>query len=91
MWFEYILDNNSFSDNDKAKSYFEIADALVWQDKDLEKALQYAKLALELEPRYRNKIFVVLTHIYLKLGNIKEAIKYSLELGNIKTIYKRSY
>lgn len=84
MWFEQILLDSSISDAMKAKVYIELADCYVSRHVHLTKALEYAKLALEMDASQKSYASLVLVQIYLKLGKVREA-KLFLELVDKQT------
>ncbi|MBP6218256.1 MAG: hypothetical protein KA436_06695 [Oligoflexales bacterium] len=73
MWFEQSLLYTVLAPSLQARAYLELADAYVWRNIHLDKAIAYAKLSLELDARLQNNVYLLLTHGYLKLGKSKEA------------------
>ncbi len=85
-WFYYYLENLDGEDSKRSKAYMCIADCLVYLGQDLDKALEYAKLCLELDPTLRFPTYTLLSHINLKLGNIKEAKKNLVEVESVNNV-----
>jgi len=80
-WFELMLRHVSVTDALKARSYIEIADTYVWRGKKLDRAIEYAKLAIDLGEQPKGRVVTVLTHAYLKSGLIREAQTYLEQAG----------
>ena len=85
-WFYYYLESLDAEDQRRSRAYLCIADCLVYLGQDLEKALEYSKLCLELDPTLRFPAFTLMTHINLKLGNMKEAKRNLEELDSINNL-----
>ena len=73
VWFEQMLLYPSLSAAAKAKAYLELADCFIWQNKNSEKAVEYAKLALDFADRQDLRTNRTLAHAYLKVGQIRHA------------------
>ena len=56
----------------------ELADCFIWQNKNSEKAVEYAKLALDFSDKQDLRTNRTLAHAYLKVGQIRHA-KHVLE------------
>ena len=78
VWFEQMLLYPSLPASAKAKAYLELADCFIWQNKNSEKAVEYAKLALDFADRQDLRTNRTLAHAYLKVGQIRHA-KHVLE------------
>lgn len=72
VWFEQMLLYPSISKVQQARAYLELSDCMIWQGKSLEKAVEYAKLAHDLDPADQRSMRV-LAHAYLKTGQIRLA------------------
>lgn len=72
VWFEQMLLYPSISKAQQAKAYAELADCYIWQGHSFEKAIEYAKLAFDLDPR-DSRVLRILSHAYLKSGQIRQA------------------
>lgn len=91
MWFEQCLLHPRIDDRLKAKCYLAIADSNIWIGKDLNRAVEYAKLSIDLAGKPNLEMLNVLTHAYLKAGHIRQAQAYinqGLDKSNsIETTY----
>jgi tetratricopeptide (TPR) repeat protein len=76
VWFEQMLLFPSLSKLHRGRAYLELADCMIWENRDLPKAIEYAKLAMELDERKDKKTMRVLGHAYLKSGQIRQAKLY---------------
>lgn len=86
MWLEQmIMRNTDLSHAMKSKVYVELADCYVWRRVESEKSIEYAKIALEMDPKVQNEALIVLAQGYLRSGKIREA-QYCLE-GIDRKIY----
>ncbi len=72
VWFDQMLLYPEVSKAQQAKAYVELADCFIWQGRSYEKAIEYAKLAHDLEPR-DGRVLRILAHAYLKSGQIRQA------------------
>jgi tetratricopeptide (TPR) repeat protein len=75
MWFQKMIKQPGISQSAQARGYLELADAMIWRNDDLVKALEYAKLALDLGER-DERAFMVLAHGYLRSGQMRAAQTY---------------
>lgn len=76
VWFNQMLLYPSLPKAARAKAYIELADCLIWQNSQIEKALEYAKLAADLDDKKDLRIMRVLAHAYLKTGQVRQAKLY---------------
>ncbi len=76
MWFDQMLMIPSLNDKQRAKAYLEQADCYIWRGTQLEKAVEYAKLALDLGLTHDKRPLRVLAHGLLKLGKVRQAEVY---------------
>lgn len=93
MWFTQVLMHPQLSNRLKSDVYLELADCYAWQNQNLQKAIEYAKLAMDLgETGHSLKAHNVLAHAYLRTGKMREA-KIYLEQGangaDHETLYLR--
>ena len=90
VWFDQMLQHPSLSSTERATAYLELADCLVCQGRDLNRAIEYAKLAQELQNGESDLITTVLSHAYLASGLVGEARQEITKLkgnGQDETIY----
>ncbi len=73
VWFEQMLLYPNISAKMQARAYVELADCFIWQGRSLDKAIEYAKLAYDLESGKEQRTTRVLGHAYLKAGQIRQA------------------
>ena len=76
IWFEQMLLDPSAQKAHEAKAYVELADCLAWQGRQEQKAVEYAKLALDLDEGKDMRAVRVMGHACLKAGQIREARLY---------------
>jgi tetratricopeptide (TPR) repeat protein len=76
MWFEQMLMYPSLQGQLKAKAYLEMADCLVWQGRNVTRALEYAKIAVDLAEKKDAHSFSILAHAYLRNGQVRQAQVY---------------
>jgi tetratricopeptide (TPR) repeat protein len=76
VWFEQLLLYPSLPTLAKAKAYLELADCYIWQNRNMPKAIEYAKLALDLDEKKDARSLRVLAHAYLKAGHVRQAKLY---------------
>ena len=76
MWYDQMLLYPNLKQPLRAKAYLEMADCLVWQGRNVARALEYAKLALDLSERKEARTFGILAHAYLRNGQIRQAQVY---------------
>ena len=70
VWLEQALLHPSLTEDSERKCWSELADCYLWQEINLEKALEYAKSGAS-SPNLRST--TILAHAYLKLGRVNEA------------------
>lgn len=73
MWFEQILLHPEVTNTQKARAYLELADCYVWQNTNLNKAVELVKLAFDLGERGSPRGKIVLAHAHLRLGMVRQA------------------
>ncbi len=76
MWLEQALINPHLGDLTRRRALLELADCYIWRNTNLKKAIEYAKLAIEMGERANGRAITVLAHAYLKQGNIRQAQTY---------------
>lgn len=78
MWLEQGL-RHSDAEVEKILSaliYVELADCYIWQNRSVDKSIEYVKLAMELGYKQDSRVFSILAHGCLRLGYIREAEQY---------------
>ena len=78
-WYEQALLYPGVSSLAKAQTYLDLADAYVWRNVNLTKAIEYAKLSLELGFKDLPKAYRILAHAYLRLGQVRDAQKFLID------------
>lgn len=73
VWFEQMLLHPQINGRQKALAYTEIADCFIWSNMELAKALEYARLAIDLAPTPEPLMLRVLAHCLLKRGEVRQA------------------
>ncbi len=73
MWFEQVLSYPGVSKPTQRRAYLDLADCYVWRNSDLPKAIEYAKLALDMGERGDMRCFTVLAHALLRQGQVRQA------------------
>ncbi|MBF0441578.1 MAG: hypothetical protein HQK54_06710 [Oligoflexales bacterium] len=76
MWFEQTLNYPKVDNSIKATTYLELSDCFNWRNHNIPKAIEYAKLAIELGERDFDRSYAILSHSLLKLGDMRGAQKY---------------
>ena len=76
VWFEQMLLYPSLPAEAKARAYLELADCYIWRGLNAPKAVEYAKLAVDLDERKDQRSMRILAHAYLKSGQIRQAKLY---------------
>jgi tetratricopeptide (TPR) repeat protein len=71
-----MLRHPRINDQQKGKSYLEIADCYIWEGRDLDKSIEFARLALDLFGKPNQKALRVLAHGLLKKGQVRQAEVY---------------
>ena len=74
-WFEHILNHAEANDLDRAKAYLDLADSFLWQEIETEKAVEYAKLAIDMRTDETRRAEKVLVHALICAGRVREAQK----------------
>lgn len=90
VWFKQLLLHPDSSQEDKARAYLELADCYVWRDQNLNKAIQYAKLAIDLGESRDSRVNNILAHAHMKIGQVVEArnlLEATQIESDIETIY----
>jgi tetratricopeptide (TPR) repeat protein len=90
VWFEQMLIHPSLPAREKAKAYIELADCYVWQNKQIPKAIEYAKLAIDLDSERDPSNLRVLAHAHLRSGQVRQAKLY-LEQADIENDHEARY
>ncbi|MEY4632133.1 MAG: hypothetical protein RIQ81_2253 [Pseudomonadota bacterium] len=86
MWLEQALLNPRLDETTRRRTLLELADCYIWRNVNLKKAIEYAKLAIELGERANGRAITVLAHAYLKQGNIRVAQQYLEQVDQDKDI-----
>lgn len=73
VWFEQMLLFPAVSQALKAKAYLELADSFIWQGRNLPKAIEYAKISMDIDVSKDPRAYRVLAHAHLKSGQIRQA------------------
>ncbi len=76
MWLEQTINHPDVTDALRAKCYVEIADCCVWMSKELNNAVEFGKMALDMGLAKDHQALTVLSHAYIKTGQIKRAENY---------------
>lgn len=89
MWLNQCLHQINLIDEEisqalKAEVYLEIADNLVWSKQQPQKAIEYAKIGMELGHRDLNASYTVLAHSHILLGKMEEARTFLSRLDHRK-------
>jgi tetratricopeptide (TPR) repeat protein len=90
MWFEQVLMNEPLSNDMKGRAYLELADCYIWQNRNIEKAIQYAKLAIDIGETQDVRAIRVLAHAFLKSGQVRQA-KIYLDQTNSESDHEARY
>lgn len=90
VWFEQMLIHPSLPAKEKAKAYIELADCYVWQNRQIPKAIEYAKLAIDLDEDRTPANLRVLAHAHLRSGQVRQAKLY-LEQADIDSDHEARY
>jgi tetratricopeptide (TPR) repeat protein len=91
-WYEQVLLHPAVSDSVKSITYIDLADCYVWRNDNLNKAVEYVKLAMDLGMRDYGRAYRILAHANLRMGQVREAQKYLVDpTGNsdFETLYLR--
>ncbi|SMF46706.1 tetratricopeptide repeat protein [Pseudobacteriovorax antillogorgiicola] len=80
VWFEQILISLDATDDHKAKAYQELADCFIWRGVMIDRAVEYAKIALDMSNEGREATLRTLAHSLLKKGEVRQAEVYLDEL-----------
>ena len=77
MWFEQVLLNLPATQESRLSAYLELADCYVWLNRHLNRAIEYARLALDVPgQQHVDRIFTILANAYLKKGEVRQAQTY---------------
>lgn len=76
MWFDQMLSLPTISEQQRARACLEQADCYIWRGVQLEKAVEYAKLALDLGDHKDKRPIRVMAHGLLRLGKARQAEVY---------------
>ncbi len=76
FWFDQVLNHPGVKEHQKARALVDLADCFTWRNIKLDKAIEYAKLALDLGESLKGRAANVLAHSYLKAGQVREAQVY---------------
>lgn len=76
MWFEQALLYPGLDKITERRTYLELADCYVWRNMNMTKALEYAKLSLDLGERAGNRALTILAHGFLRSGQVRQAQVY---------------
>lgn len=90
VWFEQMLLHPNLPKALRAKAYLELADCFIWQNRNLAKAVEYAKLAVDMDERKDLRAVRILGHAYLKSGQIRQAKLY-LDQTDVQTDHESRY
>lgn len=91
-WFDQVFEHPQVNDAYRAKAYREIADCYLWLDVNIEKAVEFARISVDLGGSSDSRALLVLAHALLKAGQIREAAVFldNIEAQNdIEIIYLR--
>jgi Tfp pilus assembly protein PilF len=86
MWLEQALLNPQLDDITRRRTLLELADCYIWRNVNLKKAVEFAKLAIELGERANGRAITVLAHAYLKQGNMRQAQTYLEQVDRDKDV-----
>lgn len=81
-WFDQVFEHPQVNDSYKAKAYREIADCYIWLEINIDKAVEFARISVDLGGSSDTRALLVLAHALLKAGQIREAAVF---LDNIET------
>lgn len=76
MWFDQTLRQKNITAKLKAKVYLDIGECFIWEKKNINKALEFLKLSLELGNRNLTRTNICLAHGYLCQGELEKARSY---------------
>ncbi len=76
VWFEQILNLPNKTRVYEARAFLELADCYIWREINLEKAIEYAKISLNMGEKSGGRAKIILAHAHLRLGQIKQAETY---------------
>lgn len=72
MWFEQALARTA-TQEEKTHLFYELSDCYVWQNTNLEKAVEYLKVVNESKGNVLDHAYLTMAHAYLKLGQVRTA------------------
>lgn len=73
MWYEALLKEVQDDLELRSECFVEIADCLIWKNQQIDKAVEYLKIALDLKEIQKSTIYIKIAHAYLKKGDIEGA------------------
>ncbi|MCX6128438.1 MAG: hypothetical protein NTX25_05155 [Proteobacteria bacterium] len=76
VWFDQMLLIPSLDEKQRARAYLEQADCYIWRGVQIEKAVEYAKIALDMGINRDKRPLRVMAHGLLKLGKVRQAEVY---------------
>jgi tetratricopeptide (TPR) repeat protein len=81
FWFEQVLLHPQADQSQRGRAFLELADAFIWRGVMLDKAVEYAKLALEFPDTNKNRAVTILIHGLIRSGQVQQAQLYADQLG----------
>jgi tetratricopeptide (TPR) repeat protein len=90
VWFDQMLLHPQCEDRHKAKAYMELADSYIWEGNEFDKAVEFAKLSLDLNAQPDHQIMRVIAHALLKTGQVRQAEAYLEDLDgedDVEVVY----
>ncbi|MDE3268672.1 MAG: tetratricopeptide repeat protein [Pseudomonadota bacterium] len=91
LWLEMLLQKESLPQDKATEVYLELADSYVWRGHDLPTAIEYAQNIIRMSSKYHEKALTILTHAYLKNGDLKLAQKCMNKLQEVSQAYETTY
>lgn len=82
VWFEQILIAPESTEKHQAKAYLELSDCYCWRGLQLDKAVEYARMALDMDHSLQRQGVRNLAHALLRRGEVRQAEVYLEELEN---------
>lgn len=80
IWFEQVLIASEATDVHKSKAYQELADCYNWRGQMHDRAIEYAKIALDMSHGEKDEALLTLAHSLLMKGEVRQAEVYLEEL-----------
>ena len=90
MWFEQVLLHASLTKEMEGQVYLELADCYIWQERNMDKAVQFAKIAMDIDRRQNPRAIRTLAHAYLKSGQVRQAKVY-LDQTDVENDHEARY